>query len=238
MISEFIMIEVSELLPEREEFLERHSRIGWTSTATIGLSNMAFKELEGSPPERKLGLDFRSQKIGGLTVELTAAALLEEKDTLQKELVNQWFLMYYANFEFFFSQLCLRAYREKGLDDAIEVQKKIVGSWEKKFCKISQELGVKLGRNLTRPWMSKNFPKINFSGEVLDDPTKLLDNFRKVRNYIMHNNSKDENGVALQANFDVIALMLVFLAEASGLIEKAFVKEFGWELQSRKVESF
>lgn len=195
----------------------------------MALNNMAINGL-ANVPLQKLGLDLRNPQIGGITVELTTSTLLGEREELQRELVNQWFLMYYVNFEFFFLRLCKRAYQERDFDRP-ESRAKITGAWEGKFCKVGQDFKVQLGRSATKPWMAKQYPNIIISGEVLDDPAQVLDSFRKVRNCIMHNNSRDENDVFLQANVDGVTFMLLFLAELSGLVEKAFVKEFDWKLE-------
>lgn len=217
---------------ERRAYLERQSYISRFGTTTLALNNVGANHLLSSCPPGQI-LEANLDANRGITIRLSIESLEEEREFLQKELVNQWFLLNYINFESFFSRLCGRVIRERApsADLHQEVVDLLMGkTWEGKFSKVHQELEVELGKRKTQSWLkSKDINFVLPSGVAIDSADKVLDAYRDKRNSIVHNNAEDKNGTKIQANINTVTDMTTFLIGFSDLVDRAFVKRYKWK---------
>lgn len=224
-----------EATEERRSFLERHSHVVQFGTLMFTLKNLAINALSEQYP---LGQKFEATlmemtkpELGGVQLQTDIGGLLEQRECLQKELANQWFLMLYMNFEVLVSRWCLRALSENGVGNPEQGVREIMmgGAWEAKFCKIQQRFNVDLSGRKLSSWMKDKEWSFTLGEEKLRNPADVLDLYREKRNLIVHSDALDRNSQRVQANTEILLGMMSFLVDFSDLAERAFVKRYGWE---------
>lgn len=215
---------------ERRAFLEQHSENLRFCMLTIALTNTAIKCLL-KEHKVKPSANLTASLEGVVEISMAIESLDEERPFLQKEIFNYLFLRLYINFETFFTNLCIRAFADLKEPDPQRATRELLKnlSWDGKFCSVLQKLNIGLKRNATKSWMRAEMPTLTSDGQRLDDPAKVLDKFRIVRNRIVHLNAIGEDGNRLQANQELIAFFSPFLVELTEFVDQAFAEACGWE---------
>ncbi len=227
----------------RIEYFERANEIlGFYATLAF-YSNEGGKAIEATVEKSNIvdSTTFRV-KMDKHTIQSTCGVFRKFFQRAGNQLTNQVFLMVYGNFEAFFTDLIHDGFCEQGITNASEeaISLLISSKWEGKFDRISQKLGVQLGKH-SRVQKFRDLD-MGFLGESCVDPVDFLQRMADLRHRLVHSTGRADSilvsrypmaglaeGKFITLPFGLPYDVHFFFVLLTDYLDKAFAKKFGWE---------
>jgi hypothetical protein len=226
------------------DFLTRGNRIlGYYFTVASycekGREYLELIEKDGKlKPDTHIKLEFKHQ---GIEMRLNYGLLKKQFSQAGAQLTNNVFLGLYGNFEAYMLDIIAAGLKELSHPNPENKSVNIIfgTSWHSQFDRITQKIGVQLGKgNLVNQF--RNFD-MGFLGEKCVDPLEFLDRMADLRHRLVHSSGRADTtlvkkypkanlktGDLIELPFGLpngIHMFFVFLVE---VVDEIFASKFNW----------